>query len=66
MSERRTIGVVLLVKSHRFGISVRGVRARFKWEEDGVVSRCPLSTWDARLTSSSTAVRVAVDSLADE
>lgn len=37
------IGIVLLMKSHRFGISVRGVRARFWWEDNGVVRRRPLS-----------------------
>lgn len=85
------IGVVMLRKSPRFGISVRGARARFWWEEDGIIRRRPLSgdwrgdlerclspslsevtadgprsKWDAQLTSVGTAMRVQVDSLADE
>lgn len=85
------LGVALLLASPRFGISVRGARARFWWEEDGVVRRRslagdwrsdlerslsptlaetsgggPRARWDAQLTSSGTAIRVAVDSLADE
>ncbi len=37
------IGVVMLRESPRFGISVRGARARFWWEEDGIIRRRPLS-----------------------
>jgi hypothetical protein len=37
------VGIVLLMKSQRFGISVRGARARFWWEDNGVVRRRPLS-----------------------
>jgi len=85
------IGIVMLVESPRFGISVRGARARFWWEEDGIIRRRPLSgdwrgdlerslspslsevtadgprsKWDAQLTRGGAAVRVRVDSLADE
>ena len=47
------LGVALLLESQRFGISVRGARARFWWEEDGIVRRRPLTgDWRASLEQS--------------
>lgn len=85
------VGIVVLLESPRFGISVRGALARFWWDEDGVIRRRPLSgdwrgsldrslspspsevsadgprsTWEARLTTGSTGLRVRVESLVDE